>query len=341
MPKLIKLADGSEFELDDAIANIQDSDNAATLSDDDAVFFQRQLEFIETQSYDTLYPDLEAREAFGVDQSGGAGINTLTYRSYNHVGKAQVINARATDMPKASISGKEYSVSVKSVGTAYDFDIDEVASAAVTGMPLEARKAAAATRGYEQYINSAAWYGDEANGFIGLFQHEDVTRGTVAGGGADGTGSTQWGSADKSPDQVIKDLTTAVSAMYASTLKIMRPSEIWLSVEKEQYLFNTPRSAQSDKSCGTWFLENNQFINKREQVKGMNALKGMGEGGSECFVVVCREAQGMKTFRLREPLQLTWQPVQLHGLVYEIPGRGRFAGLQIMYPAGLSIQSGI
>lgn len=333
--KIIKLADGSEFELRDAIATLQDS-AAVVLSDDDAVFFQRQLEFIEAQTYDTLYPELEAREAFGTDTTGGAGINTLTYRSYNHVGKAQVINARATDLPKSSISGIEVSIAVKSVGTAFDYDIDEVASAAVTGLPLETRKANAATRGYEQYVNSAAWYGDAANGFVGFFENPDVTKATVAAG----TGlSTKW--VDKTPTEVIADLTTAVSAMYASTLKIMRPDEIWMPVEHEQYIFNTARSEQSDKTIGAFFIANNQFINSRDKIKGLNAIKGHGASGADCFVVVARTAQGNKTFRLREPLPLTWQPVQLHGLIYEVPGRGRFAGFQAMYPAAISINSGI
>ena len=333
--KIIKLADGSEFELRDAIANLQDS-AAVVLTDDDAVFFQRQLEFIEAQTYDTLYPELEAREAFGTDTTGGAGINTLTYRSYNHVGKAQVINARATDLPKSSISGIEVSIAVKSVGTAFDYDIDEVASAAVTGLPLETRKANAATRGYEQYVNSAAWYGDAANGFVGFFENPDVTKATVAAGTG---GSTKW--AEKTPTEVIADLTTAVSAMYASTLKIMRPDEIWMPVEHEQYIFNTARSEQSDKTIGAFFIANNQFINSRDKIKGLNAIKGHGASGADCFVVVARTAQGNKTFRLREPLPLTWQPVQLHGLIYEVPGRGRFAGFQAMYPAAISINSGI
>lgn len=333
--KIIKLADGSEFELRDAIANLQDS-AAVVLTDDDAVFFQRQLELIEAQTYDTLYPELEAREAFGTDTTGGAGINTLTYRSYNHVGKAQVINARATDLPKSSISGIEVSIAVKSVGTAFDYDIDEVASAAVTGLPLETRKANAATRGYEQYVNSAAWYGDAANGFVGFFENPDVTKATVAAGAG---GSTKW--AEKTPTEVIADLTTAVSAMYASTLKIMRPDEIWMPVEHEQYIFNTARSVQSDKTIGQFFIDNNQFINSRDKIKGLNAIKGHGASGADCFVVVARTAQGNKTFRLREPLPLTWQPVQLHGLVYEVPGRGRFAGFQAMYPAAISINSGI
>lgn len=335
MPKLIKLNDGSEFELDDALVAIQ-SNNAVTLSDDDAVFFQRQLEYIEAQTYDTLYPDLEARDAFGVDTTGGPGVQTLTFRSYNHVGKAQVINARATDLPKSNISGREYSVTVKSVGTSYDYDIDEVASAAVIGLPLEARKAMASTRGYEQYINSAAWYGDADNGFVGFFQNSEVSKATVAQGAS---GKTTW--VDKTPTEILKDLSTAVSAMYATTLKILRPDEIWLPVLQHQYIMNTARSEQSDKTILNFFTENNEFINSKDKVKAFNALRGQGAGGSDCFVVICRSVNGLKTFRLREPLPLTWQPVQLHGLVYEIPGRGRFAGFQTMYPAAISINSGI
>lgn len=339
MPKMIKLNDGTEYELKDAMMNLQAV--SVTLSDDDAVFFQRQLEFIEVQTYDQQYPDLEARAAFGTDTTGGAGINTLTYRSFNHVGTAKVINARATDLPKPNISGKEFSITVKSIGTAYDYDIDEIASANVTGLPLETRKAMASTRGYEQYVNDAAWYGDAANGFVGLFNHPDVTKANVAAA-AGGSKGTEWGgTSGKIPSEVIADLTTATSAMYASTLKIMQPSEIWMPVEKEQYLFNTPRSDQSDMSIGSWFIANNQFIKTRDQIKGLNAVKGQGASGAECFVVICRTAQGMQTFRLREPLALTWQPVQLHGLVYEIPGRGRFAGFQVMYPAAISINSGI
>lgn len=333
--KIVKLSDGSEFELNDAVVAIQNT-GTVVLSDNDAVFFQRQLEFIEAQTYDVLYPDLEARDAFGVDTTGGPGVSTLTYRSYNHVGKAQVINARATDLPKPNISGKEYSIPVKSVGVSYDYDIDEVAAANFSGLSLEARKAMAATRGYEQYVNSTAWYGDKPNGFIGLFEHPDVTRSTAAAGAG---GKTTW--PDKTPTEVLKDLVSPVTAMYASTLKIMRPEEIWLPVARHQYIMNTARSDQSDKTILQYFVENNEFINSRDKVKAMNALAGQGDSGSECMVVICRSAQGNKTFRLREPLGLTWQPVQLHGLVYEIPGRGRFAGLQVMYPAAISIVSGI
>jgi hypothetical protein len=349
MPKLVTLADSDyerlnrfgldletpSVELCDAILAIQGSAKI-TMSDADGIFFQRQLEYIEQQSYDVVYPDLEARDCFGVDTSGGAGVTTLTYRSYDHVGKAQVINARATDLPKSSISGKEYSMNVKSVGTAYDYDIDEVAAAAVTGMPLEARKIMAATRGYEQYVNSTVWYGDDVAGIEGFFQNEDITKGTVAAGDS---GKTTW--ADKTPAEKLEDLNTATSNMFVSTKKIMKPSQVWLPAGQWTDISATPRSDNSDKTILQYFVENNPFGITRENVRPLNAIAGQGTSGSDVLIVKADTANGVKTARIREPLPLEWLPVQLHGLVYESPGRGRFAGLQIMYPAAFAVYSGI
>jgi len=349
MPKLVQLADSDfnrlnrlglelpnkEVEICDAIVAIQNS-NQVSLSDADGIFFQRQLEYIEQQSYDVQYPDLEARECFSVDNSGGAGVTTLTYRSYDHVGKAQVFNARAVDLPKASVSGKEYSLPVKSVGTSYDYDIDEVAAAAVTGMPLEARKAMAATRGYEQYVNSAVWYGDDEEEIEGFFQISAITRATAAAGDS---GKTTW--KDKTPGEWLADLNTACSNMFESTMKIMKPSEVWLPVNLWTLASATPRSDNSDKTVLQYFVENNPFGITREKVKALNAIAGQGTSGADCIIVKAEYANGTKTSRIREPFPLEWLPVQLHGLVYEIPGRGRFAGLQIMYPAAFSITSGV
>lgn len=204
MSREVKLADGSVEILNDHFEKLVDADTR--LSDNDGLFMQRQLEFIEAQSYDVLYPDLEARECFQTNTLGGAGVTTLTFRSYDRIGKAQVINARATDLPKSDISGKEFSVSVKSVGTSYDFDIDEIAAAQMAGMPLEARKAMASRRGYEEFINQAVWYGDSEGQFTGFFQNSEIAKNPVAGAAAGG--ATEW--EKKTPDEVLFDLNEAV-----------------------------------------------------------------------------------------------------------------------------------
>ncbi|UOT58037.1 major head protein [Aeromonas phage ZPAH14] len=339
--KFFDAAEGKEIEvvLRADIARLVDQDTR--LTDSDGVFFQRQLEAIEAQTYDVLYPDLEARSCFKTNTFGGAGARILTYRSFDRVGKAQVINARATDLPKSDISGKEYSITVKSVGVAYDFDIDEIAAAQMAGMPLEARKTMAARRGYEEYINSVVWRGDEEAGLGGLFTNLDIQRIAVAAGT---NGDTEW--SKKTPDEVIADMTNACGQMYALTKKIHSPKEIWMDTLSWNYIFSTPRSPMSDKTIGQYFCENNQFGISKDMIKPLNELAEgipMGVGaGSKCFIVLNQTTpEGQETVRIRETLPLQFLPVQLHGLVYEVPGRGRFGGLEVTYPRAIDIWYGI
>ena len=339
--KFFDAAQGKEVEvvLRSDIARLVDQDTR--LTDSDGVFFQRQLEAIESQTYDVLYPDLEARACFKTNTFGGEGARILTYRSFDRVGKAQVINARATDLPKSDISGKEYSITVKSVGVAYDFDIDEIAAAKMAGMPLEARKTMAARRGYEEYINSVVWRGDEEAGLGGLFTNDEIQRTAVAAGSG---GQTGW--KDKTPDEVIADLTNACGQMYALTKKIHSPKEIWMDTLSWNYIFSTPRSPMSDTTIGEYFCQNNQFGITKADIKPLNELAegipmGVGEGAM-CFIVLNQVTpEGMETVRIRETLPLQFLPVQLHGLVYEVPGRGRFAGLEVTYPRAIDIWYGI
>lgn len=340
--RLVDAAGKETFEEVELRADIQRLvDASETLRDDDGMFFQRQLEAIESQTYDVLYPDLEARSCFTTNTFGGEGARTLTYRSFDRVGRAQVINARATDLPKSDISGKEYSITVKSVGCAYDWDIDEISAAAMAGMPLEARKTMAARRGYEEYINSTVWRGDAEAGLGGFFTNTDILRQPVANGAG---GSSLW--KDKTPDEVLADLNEACGSMYALTKKIHSPKEIWLSTMKWNYLFSTPRSPMSDKTIGQYFCENNQYGITKADFKPLNEFAEgipMGTGkGSDLFVVLNqRTPEGLETIRIRETLPLQFMPVQIHGLVYEVPGRGRFGGLEVTYPRAIDIWYGI
>lgn len=338
MAREVKLLDSNNVEetviLGDAMEALVDN-SLVTMNDSDGIFFQRQLEAIETTTYDVLYPDLEARDCFTVNTFGGAGVTTLTYRSYDRVGKAQVINARATDLPKSEISGKEYSMSVKSVGVAYDFDIDEVASAAVTGMPLEARRAQASRRGYEEFINDSTWYGND--NYVGFFSHPQLVQQPVVAGAST---NTEWST--KTPDEILADLNAACGTMFATTKKIHKPAQLWLPVLEWNYITSTPRSNVSDTTILEFFLANSPYITSRDQVKVLNAIEGRGQGGTECFVIMNpKTPEGTETIRMREPLPLQFLPVQLHGLVYEIPGRGRFGGLEVTYPAAIAIYYGI
>ena len=233
------------------------------------------------------------------------------------------------------------------MGNAYGYSRQELAASKLTGMPLDQRKAEATRRAYEELVNSLTWFGDETHNIGGLFggpatgPWSTSTR-TVVAQAAGGGNSTVWG-VDKTPDEVIADLTSACAQMYAQTLKLFRPSKILISVAKKQYLMNTPRSIHSDVSIMDWFLKNNMFISSKEAFQDINELAGIystngsdafdATGGSaEGFTVIAESAENM---RLREPFPYVHLPVQYVGLEFEINCYGRFAGLEVIRPAAI------
>ncbi len=330
-----------EFVLTDAVENL--INQGALLNDDEGVFFQRQLEYIQAQSYDVLYPDLMGRNVFTLNSEGGEGINTITYRSYDKRGETAIIAGKATDLPRGDISGEEYSITVKTLGNAFGYSRQELAAAKVTGMPLEARKAEATRRSYEEKVNQIIWFGSPENKLNGLFNGPigapclTVQKTELANGVG---GTPQWRT--KTGMEVVKDLTDALAQMYVDTKKLFRPDTILLSVEDKLYLENTPVSADYPlTSIMKWFLENNKFIKSADQFKDINELEGIypatvggtfdptgGQVGG--FTIMC---SGADNARIREPFPYMHLPVQYKGLEFEVNCYGRFAGVEMIRPA--------
>ena len=336
-----------EVEMNDAVENLRNQGVFTT--DDEGIFFQRQLEYIQAQSYDVLYPELKGRSTFSLNTEGGEGVNIITYRSYDKRGEAVIIAGKATDLPRADIDGKEYSIVVKTIGNSYGYSRQELAAARLTGLPLDARKADAARRAYEEKVNALVWFGEAKNNIAGLFggpasyPWSTITNTAVAGASG-GTNLLAWG-ADKTPDEVIADLTNACAVMWESTKMIHRPNKILMSPSKYMYIMNTPRSLQSDVSILDWFLKNNDFITSRDQIVAINELVGIFgatpgpvTGDKEGFVVMEDKEDNL---RLREPFPYMHLPVQYKGLEFEINCYGRFAGLEIIRPAAVDFWYGI
>lgn len=344
-----------EVVMNDAVQNLVE--RGLIVGDDAGIFFQRQLEYIQAQSYDVLYPDLMAREVFALNTEGGEGINQITYRSYDKRGETAIIAGKATDLPRGDIDGKEYTIDVRTLGNAYGYSRQELAASRLTGMPLEQRKAEATRRSYEELVNQIVWFGEASNNLQGLFggpasaPWSTVTRSVVAGAAAGGN-STVWG-VDKTPDEVIADLTSACAKMYSDTKKLFRPNCILMSVAKKQFIMNTPRSIHSDVSIMDWFLSNNMFITSKDQIKDINELAGIYPAASNTdpfikepvnetvnngFTVM---AESLDNMRVREPFPYVHLPVQYKGLEFEINCYGRFAGLELIRPGAVQHFHGV
>src|SRR5210317_1330193 len=115
-----------------------------------AAFFARELESKKAQSYDVLRAPLKGMQLVPVDSTAGSGAETITYQQYDMTGIAKVIANYADDLPRADISGKEFTARVKSVGNAYGYNLQEIRAAQYAGKSLEARRAEAAVRAMQE-----------------------------------------------------------------------------------------------------------------------------------------------------------------------------------------------
>lgn len=334
-------AEPVDYVINDATENLINQGVFAT--DDEGVFFQRQLEYIQAQSYDVLYPELMGRVCFELNTEGGEGINTITYRSYDKRGETAIIAGKATDLPRGDVSGEEYSITVKTLGNAFGYSRQELAASKVTGLPLEARKAEATRKSYEEKVNQIIWFGSPENKLNGLFDGPVgapclTIQKTELANGAGGT--PQWKT--KTGVEVVKDLTDALAQVYIDTKKLFRPDTILMSVEDKLYLENTPISSEFPLvSIMKWFLENNKFIKSEEQIKDINELEGIypatvggtfdPTGGQVGGFTVYKS--GADNARIREPFPYMHLPVQYKGLEFEVNCYGRFAGVEMIRPA--------
>ena len=342
-----------DFVINDAMENL--IKQGAIVSDDEGVFFQRQLELVSAQSFDNEYPDLAGRGLLSTNTEGGEGVEILTYRSFDKRGEAEIIAGKATNLPRGDIDGEEYSINVRTIGNAFGYSRQELAAAKMTGMPLEARKAEATHRAYEEKCNQVIFFGSAPHKLHGIFGGPAgapwstvATSSEAAGAG----GKNTW--ADKTGDEDVKDLTDACAQMYADTKKLYKPDGIIMPVAKKMFLANTPISDQFPMtSCLSWFLANNTFITSADQIKDVNEVAGIypdvdgGEtiqdfkpdgSGVEGFTLMC---SGPDKARIREPFPYMHLPVQLKGLEFEINCYGRFAGVEMIRPAAFSHHTGI
>jgi len=142
--------------------------------DADTIFLARQLDYVRTATYDRQLPGTNADALVPDDTSVPEWAETVTQYAYDMVGMAKVISNYADDLPRADVRTISRSVSVRTLGDSYGYNINELRASRATGAGLDARKAAAARRAMDIKIMSIKLNGDTMYNLFGLFTHPNV-----------------------------------------------------------------------------------------------------------------------------------------------------------------------
>lgn len=305
----------------------------STLDANETAFFERQLEFVKSRTYDIKYAELRAVQLIPVSTEAGSGSETITYYTYDQTGLAKLIASYADDLPRSDITGKRNVSNVHSIGNSYGYSVQEIRAAMQAGLPLQQRKAIAARRAHDQQINTIAFFGNAAAGLPGFLNNANVSRSIIANDGA-GAATTF---VSKTADQIIRDLNLIANAIATLTLDVEQPDTMLLPLAQHSYIMSTPRSTTTDTSIMKWFLANQLFIKNIERV---NECKAAGTlGGTLDVCVAYKKDEEHLTLELPQPFEQF--PEQPRNLEFIVPCHSRIGGVLIYYPLAVNIGEGI
>ena len=296
----------------------------------ESMFFARQLEAIKAQTYDVKRANLNALQLMPVSTDVPEGATTITYRQYDTVGMAKVIANYANDLPRADVTGKEFTSNIRSIGNAFGYNTQEIRSAIFAGVNLPARKAMAATRAHQEKINALAFTGDADHGLPGLISNANVPEVTLA---ADGTGSSKT-FASKTADKIVRDVNALVNKIISQSKGVHRATEVWMPVEQYALIATTQNSAASDTTILQFLQQVHPGVTFRQVVE----LDGAGASGADRMYAI---ENSRDNWAIEIPMMMKMYSPQQKGLEFEVPVESRFGGVIIEYPLAFAFCDGV
>lgn len=304
-------------------------ESSGRLDANEAVFFARQLEFIKSQSYDVKRAKLNALEILPVSTATPEGATTITYRQYDSVGAAKIIANYANDLPRADVSGKEFTSPIRSIGISYGYNVQEIRSAQFSGTPLSEKKMRSAQRAHEELVNRLAWAGDTEHGLPGFMTNANIPAYTVP---ADGTGSSKLWTA-KTADLIIRDVNGIINQVQTQSKGIHRANMVLMPLEQYALISSQPRSTTTDTTTLAFLQANNPGVMFRAVIE-LDAFNG----GLDRIVA---GEFSIDNLQLELPMAFRQYSPQQTGLEFVIPAESRFGGVIVEYPLAFAIGDSI
>jgi hypothetical protein len=295
-------------------------------------FFQRQLEYIKSKTYDTKYKNLKAKLYLPTDSSAPSGTPTITYRSYSAAGHAKIISDYAHDFPRVDIYGVENTIKVHSIGDSYGYSIKEIRRAQIAGTNLNSRRADIAKRAIEEKIDDIAWNGDTKSNIQGFLDYPGISEYTVPVGAST---TTTW--ASKTPDEIILDLTGMVNGVNVPTKGKENVNQILLPRTQYNQINNT-RMTDTNMTILMYFKNNNPGI----AVDVLDLLDGAGDptgvDSDDRMMAYVKDPNNL-TLELPQPFEQI--EADKRGMEYVIPCHAEIGGVIVYYPSSVIFGDGI
>lgn len=295
-------------------------------------FLISQTSSIEAEVNKIQYPDYNYAELVPVDTSASEWAKTVTFYTADRTGKASWLGGKARDMALADVNRDKKEHSIHMAGIGYEYDLEELGTAQMTGVNLGVDRADAARETYEQFMYGLTMDGDTSKNMDGLKDYTGVSAANVA---ASGSGSsTYW--ADKTPDQILADVNTLLSGIWTDSLTVEIADTLLLPTAQFADIA-TRRLTDSNGMTVLEFIQKaNIYTAQTGQSLMIRGIRGLENAGASSKARMIAYKRDPKVLKLHIPMPHRFLPVWQDGpMNFLVPGVFRTGGLEIRRPGAV------
>lgn len=289
---------------------------------------EKQLEFVKTQTYDIVYPEMKARSLIPVDNSADPGAETITYRQWDEFGMAQIIANYADDLPLIDALVEEFPQRVHGIGAAYQWSIQDLRRSAMAGAQLDQRRSRAARRAIEFALDNIGALGKAVAGLFGIANNANVTLvAPITGTWSGATG-----------EQIIADMNKLVNSIVIASKEAFPPTDLLIDVDNYTLIATKRISTTGDTATTVLkaFLDSNPFITT---VTPWHKLALADAAGTGPRAICYKKDPEVLSFEI--PQEFEQLPPQPKNLSFHVPVHARTGGVIMYYPIAVAYMDGI
>jgi len=203
--------------------------------------------------------------------AGGLGTGNGVGNGKAWIGKnTNEVSGVAVDIAKTPHQLRPWALEVK-------YSILELESAAKLGRPIDAQKYEALQLKHQMDIDEQVYIGDSTTADRGLVNSDLVTNVNNMVAGV--SGSPKW--AQKTPDEILADVNTALTSVWAASAYAVMPDRILIPPTQFGYISTQKVSNAGNISILKYILENNILTTSGQGKLSIHPVKWLvGAGGS-------------------------------------------------------------
>ncbi len=301
-----------------------DANEAATLA--------RQLLAINAKEVNQLFTKLKANLFIPIDGSIPTGASSYTTQVFGQVGSAKIVTNYANDFPTSETSMTEVLKPLRSIGNGYFYTIQDLRAAAMSGRPIEQRRATNARMVHDRTIEQIAAKGDATHGLPGFLTNSDVD---ALAAGSELVGG--WDSAD--PDEIYSDLGIIVSTVTTQSQDLFEGNTLVLPLEAYEIASKTPYSTLNGESVLSVWMKSNPHIKNVDSWAQCDNKDDLISNSSKTRAV-CYDRNPMVLDQKVSQAFEQFAPQQEH-MQFNVDCHSRHGGTMIYYPLGVIYADGL